>query len=248
MAEAQLGAAGGYKISEGPVIPASLPAEPADQSNGTEKAESPLLLALPRNPRELFVCWSVDWPAAFAENVPPDRQAHLQMHSSAEQRTIAVEPMSGSCIIPDLAPGQTYSVELGFYAPPRNWNIVATSNVVIMPFASEMSDDAIDVATIPFHLTFQRMLDVLGISDPSALMPLLARLQARVADESPLSAEDENILRSLELSPRDLRQTAAARAALLSSPSIGTRSQGHVYYGGSSEGFAESSWASQSGN
>src|SRR5256886_15361611 len=150
----------GYKISEGALTSSSLPRPDVEELTGLPvHFGEPLLVAIARDPRTLFVCWTVDWPAAFAKGLPADRWAHVRIRQNGNEKTVAVEPMSGSCAIEELEPGETYSVELGYYAPPETWNSVVTGNEVMMPLVSE-SDEMIEVATVPFHLTFQRILDV----------------------------------------------------------------------------------------
>src|SRR5438045_6076821 len=128
----------GYKVSEGPVTSSSL--RRRDVGELTEcpvHSGKPLLVAIARDPRTLFVCWSVDWPVAFAKGLPADRCAHVRIRQNGNEKTVAVEPMSGRCAIEELEPGATYSVELGYYAPPQAWNSVVTGNDVIMAFHSE---------------------------------------------------------------------------------------------------------------
>src|SRR5438270_11555836 len=171
----------GYKISEGPVTSSSLHRRDVDELTGLPAHHGkPLLVAIARDPRTLFVCWSVDWPAAFAKGLPADRCAHVRIRQNGNDKTVAVEPMSGSCAIEDLEPGETYSVELGYYAPPEKWNNVVTGNEVMMPFASEAGDELVDVATVPFHLTFQRMLNALRGAESGDLAQTLAEFQERV--------------------------------------------------------------------
>src|SRR5205807_5939625 len=121
----------GYKISEGPVTSSLLPQRDVEELTGLPAHYGkPLLVAIARDPQTLFVCWSVDWPAAFAKGLPADRCAHVRIRQNGNEKTIAVEPMSGSCAIEELEPGETYSVELGYYAPPETWNSVVTGNEV----------------------------------------------------------------------------------------------------------------------
>src|SRR5882724_8217084 len=229
----------GYKISEGPVTSSSSP-----RRNVEELTElpvhfgKPLLVAIARDPRTLFVCWSVDWPAAFAKGLPADRCAHVRIRQNGNEKTVAVEPMSGSCAIEELEPGETYAVELGYYAPRETWNSVVTGNEVMMPFASQ-SD--VDVATVPFHLTFQRMLSLFRGKNGDDLAQTLAQLQER-ANRSELSRDEAEVLRALDLSPEDLQKTAAARESLAKSERL--RERGERLFGGTSpsEGFGGSSW------
>src|SRR5438067_3828850 len=109
----------------------------------------------------------------------------------------------------------------------------------MMPFASEAGDELVDVATVPFHLTFQRMLKALRGTDGGDLAQTLADFQER-ANRSELSREESEVLRALDLSPEDLQKTAAARESLEKSQ----RLSGRAPFGGASpnEGFGGASW------
>ena len=199
----------------------------------------PLLVAIARDPQTLFVCWSVDWPAVFGNTLPVDRRAHVRLRQNRHERSIPVEPMSGSCAIENLEPGETYSVELGYFAPPETWNSVVTGNEVMMPFPSAAGNDLIDVATVPFHLTFQRILNALRGTDGDELTQTLAEFQGR-ASKSELTSEESEILRALDLTVENLRKTAAARESLAKSPRLAERAP----FGGTSpsEDFGGASW------
>ena len=199
----------------------------------------PLLIAIARDPRTLFVCWNVNWPATFDNGLPADRCAHLRLRHNGNDKTIAVEPMSGSCAVEDLEPGETYSVELGYYAPADTWNSVVIGNEVMMPFSSEAADDSVDVASVAFHLTFQQMLDALRGADSGDLAQGLADFQQK-ANRSELSRDETEVLRALNLSPEDIRKTATARESLRKSQRLSQRAS----FGGASpsEGFGRASW------
>jgi hypothetical protein len=238
---------GAYQISEGPVTSSSWHGGVADAAGDVPLPAhygTPLLLGIARDPRTLFVCWSVDWPSAFANGVPADRRAHVRLRSNAEDRTVDVEPTVGSCVIGTLEPGATYTVELGYYAPANSWNVIVTGNEVMMPFESEPTDEAIDVATVPFHLTFQRMLNVFRASNGGDLLSALARIQERAGAPSELRGEEREVLRALDLSEEDLRNHAAYREALRRSEKIRERGKKLFGFGGTSQGqgFGSSSW------
>src|SRR5437667_10995757 len=102
----------GYKISEGPVTSSSLPRPDVEELTGLPvHFGEPLLVAIARDPRTLFVCWSVYWPAAFAKGLPADRCAHVRIRHDGNEKTVAVEPMSGTCATKDLVPVEPNSAE-----------------------------------------------------------------------------------------------------------------------------------------
>ena len=233
----------GYKISEGPVTSSSLSWRKDEARDELTELPShhgtPLLVAIARDPRTLFVCWSVDWLAAFDNGLPADRCAHVRVRQNGNEKTVAVEPMSGSCAIEELEPGETYSVELGYYAPADTWNSVVMGNEVMMPFASGAGDQLVDVAMVPFHLTFQRMLNAFRGAGSGDLAQRLAEFQKR-AGTTMLTREESEILRALDLSPEDLQKTAAACESLEKSQRLSARAP----FGGASpsEGFGGASW------
>ena len=238
---------GVYQISEGPVTSSvrhSGIADAADDMSMPAHQGMPLLLAIARDPRSLFVCWSLDWTSAFATGVPADRRAYVRLRSNAEDRTVGVEPFVGSCVVETLEPGATYTVELGYYAPADSWNVIVTGNEVMMPLESESVNETIDIATVPFHLTFQRMLNVFRASNGGDLLSALARIQERAGAPSKLRGEDREVLRALDLSEEDLRNHAAYREALTKSEKIRERGGKLFGFGGASpdQGFGGSSW------
>jgi hypothetical protein len=132
-------------------------------------------------------------------------------------------------------------VELGYYAPAETWNCVVIGNEVMMPFASGSGGETIDVASVPFHLTFERILEAFASTNADDLADTLAKFQER-ASRSELSPDEFQVLRALNLSPEDLQKAASARESLAKSERIGER--GENFFSGSSpaEGFGGSSW------
>lgn len=242
---------GKYRISEGPITSSSLAAGVSDSTEIPFPAPSevPCLFAIARDPRSLFVCWSVDWPTVFTNGLPPDRRAHVRLRSRGKTKTVGVEPTVGSYIIQDLDPGETYGVELGYYAPADLWHAIAIGNEVMMPFESEPLGDDVEVATIPLHLSFERMLNLVGDDSPARLAQTLARIQDRAAKSEDLTARENEILRALQLSREDLRKHASYGDSLARSEKIRDRSEELVEAIGASprQGFAGSSRLSEFG-
>ena len=104
----------------------------------------------------------------------------------------------------------------------------------MMPFAAEASDELVEVTTIPFHLTFQRML-VCFADAKAATWRNGWRNSRNEPALTKLTREESEILRALDLSPEDLQKTAAARASLEKSQRLSARAP----FGGASpsEGF-----------
>src|SRR5205085_7715147 len=121
---------GEYRISNGPVVrfarsdpklPTDLPEVELPRVYG-----KPLLFAIARDPRTLFVYWNIDWPSIFENSAPVDRQVHLRIYRSddSEETTTAVEPMAGNCYLTVSESREKYRVEIGYYQPETIWNSV----------------------------------------------------------------------------------------------------------------------------
>jgi hypothetical protein len=160
------------------------------------------LFAIARDPHTLFAYWDVDWTEVFADNPPADRKAHLRIlwHDGIEETTAEVEPLAGSQLISVLHARSSYRIELGYYAPNEVWNSVAMSDAVVTPPDDVAENGPIDVATVPFHLSFQRMVDAFRGSkyDGDALVEILGRLQEHAdTSEASLPESEREILRAL---------------------------------------------------
>jgi hypothetical protein len=211
---------------------------------------APILFAIARDPRTIFTYWSIDWPTVFAKTIPVDRQAHLRVYRAdgVEEESVAVEPMSGNCSIAVSRPGGAYHVEVGYYQPADVWNSIATSNEVTMPRDSFADDGEVGLATIPFHLSFQRLLDLLGASKGDALAEIISRLQKRAVTDDErdlLSPEEWETVRAMKVSLEEIQRARAAFNASANAAALRTRAEEILGFGPSSPalGFGASSWS-----
>jgi hypothetical protein len=245
----------GYRISNGPVVrfarsESNLPSEFADMVELPKVYGAPFLFVVARDPRTLFVYWNVDWSAIFENTAPVDRQVHLRVYreDGTEEKMHAVEPMAGNYFVNVSKPRGHYRVELGYYQPSAVWNSVATSEQVAMPSEQVSHDDDVDLATIPFHLSFQRLIDSFRASKPEALTELVSRLQTRaISDEERalLSKQDWEILRSMKLSVEEIAAAHDAFRDRENGAALRRRAETLLGNGSSSPGraFGESSWS-----
>ena len=215
-----------FVLSNRPLVPPELPEQASsgpfrDYENLGELPRSygrPVLFGIARDPHTLFAYWEIDWKDAFGSKPPADRQVHLRVISDdgSEETRVTVEPFAGNhCVAVSQARG-SYRIELGYHEPADIWNSVATSEAIATPPDDVSANDAIDVATIPLHLSFQRMVDTFRASkyDGDALVEIVGRLQERadVPGDEELTATDRELLRAIDLG---LSQTEAAQRARL---------------------------------
>jgi hypothetical protein len=207
--------ADGFRISNGPIIRLSEDRRLHDTEQVVELPRvqgAPTLFAIARDPQTIFAYWEIEWPDIFSSGPPADQQVHLRLlrAGGAEETSTAAEPLAGSCYLTVSRPGAAYRVEIGYYRPEHQWNSVAISEEVEMPPEMVAAAQDVDLATIPFHLSFQRLIDLFRASDPNALAEIICRLEKRaITDEEQafLSDEEWEILRAMNLSLDEIRSS-----------------------------------------
>jgi len=240
----------GFRISNGPIIGSAADIE-RESSELPRVQGAPTLFAIARDPNTIFTYWSVDWATIFAKTMPVDRQVHLRVYRAdgVEEKSAAVEPMAGNCYIAVSRPSDSYHVEIGYYQPADVWHLVAVSDEVAMPPDKVVEVADVDLVTIPFHLSFQRLLDFFRVSNGDALVEVISRFQKRaLTDEARelLTPEEREILHAMNLS---LLEIAAARRAFLDRADdqmLRKRTEAILGFGSTSplQGFGGPSWGS----
>jgi Domain of unknown function (DUF4912) len=207
----------GFHISRKPVVHVTAEVRLDDGGDSVGLLQvygPPILFAIARDSRTIFVSWSIDWPSVFAKALPAGREVHLRVYRAdgLEEKSLAVEPMATMHYVTIPGPHGSYRVEIGYYRPADVWNSVATSNEVLMPPNGIAETAELDLATIPFHVSFQQLLDLLGTTD-TALASVLSRFQKRaLSSDEPrgLRPGQTKTLGKLNVSPSEI--AAAWRA------------------------------------
>lgn len=208
-----------FQISSGPLVSSRAPDPVEDESSWPDNQSQPLLLAVARNPRELFVCWSVDWLAEFEGRPPTDRQVHVRLRSGETVRSTPVEPLRGSIVIKDLDPGRTYEVELGYFTPTNQWHAVVAGYELMMPVEKAGPDDTVDYATLPLHLAFHRLRRIFDNVEEEAVAPALSRLETQ-AENGELTNNNKRRLARLDLTEAERERGTEQKRALKQAPTI----------------------------
>ena len=191
---------------------------------------SPRLLAIARDPWTIFAYWKVDWPSIFKNAAPVDRQVHLRVHCAdgLEEKEAAIEPMGGMHYVTMSQRHRACRIEIGYYQPADVWHSVAMSNEIVIPPAEMSEAEHVDLATIPFHLRFQQLVDLFGASNDDGLATVISRFQTRALSSGryeKLSPEERKILRRAGVA---LSELADARRAFNQLDSEKLRKQAEV--------------------
>jgi hypothetical protein len=208
----------GFQISKEPVVRAA--ADDGLQNIGggvglPRAYGAPIFFAIARDPRCIFAGWNIDWLSVFEKTMPVDRQVYLRVYRAygPEEKPVAVEPMAGMHYVATSEPHGSYRLDIGYYQPADIWHSVAMSNETVMPPHDIVQTADVDLVTIPFHLSFQQLLDSLGATNNTELATAISQFQKCALNSevrAPLSPEEKRILRRLDVSLPDI---AAARRA-----------------------------------
>ena len=162
----------------------------------------PRLLAVARDPWTVFAYWDVDWASIFKNATPVDRQVHVRIHCAdgLEEKEAAVEPMAGMHYVTMSQRHRICRLEIGYYQPADIWHSVVKSNEIVMPPAEISKAEDVDLATIPFHIRFQQLIDLLEPATQTQLAVVVSEFEKQVLDSgnpSSLSAKQKMFFRKL---------------------------------------------------
>ena len=142
-------------------------------------ANSIFLIA--RDPQWLFTFWDIDW-AYFPANVARDGEKKIFLkifENDRELSAIEVNPDAKNWYIPVPKAATTYHVEIGYFGGKDKWTPIARSGSATTPADALSAEESAEFATLPFHLTFQRLVDIVktAMEQGESLVSALARLQ-----------------------------------------------------------------------
>src|SRR4029078_2111850 len=165
----------------------------------------PFLFAIARDPRTIFVNWNIDWRSAFEKAMPADRQVHLRVIGGEDvvETTVSVEPMSAMHYVTISGLHNSYCVEIGYFQPFDTWHSVATSGEVEMPRQGTVNLADAELATIPYHLSFQQLAVLFPTTSDTSVARVGSEFQTRVlSSDNPneTAPSDTQILGRLNLS------------------------------------------------
>ncbi|MEO6871309.1 MAG: DUF4912 domain-containing protein [Chthoniobacterales bacterium] len=189
-----------FRISDQPVVETRrAPEQPDEQAgNGSRDLAAPVgddaLHMLARDPRSLFVYWTLDWDRRFAVANLAARPVHLRIfrEDESEETTTAIDPRAGFTFVDVSAPGAGYRCEIGC-CEGEDWKTLARSEADATPAAAMSDDLAADFATLPLHLSFQRLIDIFRANpaEKTKLSQSVAHMQSKARTlQASMSPED----------------------------------------------------------
>ena len=157
-----------------------------------------LIFLVAQDPHWLFTYWDID----ISRHPGGPCFLRVEQASGVLEKEIEVSFEARNWYIPVAKAGGSYSVEIGFQRQGK-WNALARSPIVTTPRDRFSESTVFDFATIPIHLSFQRLVESVSHSLASSeeLLPALIKLQqgfpAGVSSGFSLEAPEREILQSL---------------------------------------------------
>ena len=137
-----------------------------------------------RDPHWLFVYWDLDLESFDRKLMMEDEATfYLKVYRENGELVdqIRVNNQAKNWYFPINDAGVSYYVELGFNNHQYQWSVVGRSNEAFAP-ADAFSEGPVEFASVPFHLSFNRMLEMARseMHTGKSLVSSLASLQGNV--------------------------------------------------------------------
>ena len=187
----------GFHLSGEPVVRSNrIPASSDGARSGGLPASygTDLLYVIARDPKSLFVYWDLNWRRLFMRAGVSARQVHLRIYreDGSIEGTHEINPFRGHCYVDVASAGTGYYCEIGCFVG-EEWTSLVRSGKATTP-QDRMSDDiSAQFATLPIHLSFQRLLEMVRATGPegATLAQSVAGLQARTHVTQDTATPDE---------------------------------------------------------
>ena len=127
------------------------------------------------DPRQLFAYWDL----APSEGTGKKYSLHICHPNGEIESKVDILPNEAGRYLAASRPNGTYYVELGAYSRNGVWQPVASSGRVTLPAEGLAGETEPKFATLPFHLSFQRLMELIegAMGSKEDLTAALARLQ-----------------------------------------------------------------------
>jgi hypothetical protein len=157
-----------------------------------------ILYLIARDPHSLFSYWDIKWSKyPKSKMLGDERKIFLRVCAldDAEELRVEIDPEAKNWHLPAAKSSFVYYAELGYLDKKGAWKPIVRSNPAATPPTTLSEDMRADFATIPFHLTFQRLMEMVGGVKRSGetLAGTLSRLQTEAGNLAAKLGSIENL-------------------------------------------------------
>lgn len=190
---------GGFQISQEPVTGdgpggdahkydiAAEPAPPAERPAYEDLGELPAsyhedrLFLAARDPHWLYSYWDFDWSRHPGDAMLGGMRQFFLRTSTAEgedEAVFEIQPEARNWYVPVARPGATYMADIGFFEKDGAWHSIVRSGPATTPPDHAAREESADFATVPAHLSYERLLEMVRakMADGESLLAALARI------------------------------------------------------------------------
>ncbi|MDB6155720.1 MAG: Rho termination factor, N-terminal domain protein [Chthoniobacteraceae bacterium] len=158
-----------HKYEAAPVqeYPQEAPVSPVYEDLGTLPAtyNEDTLFVVARDPRWLFSYWDFNWtqyPAPLHRYNVAQFFLRIRSESGGDEVTVEVKPEARNWYVPVDLPDTEYIADIGFFEKGGAWHSIAKSAPARTPAEALAEDAAAHFATVPAHLAFERLLELVA--------------------------------------------------------------------------------------
>jgi hypothetical protein len=172
-----------HKFNVGSTAPGSGAGGPAYEDLGDLPGSyyEDTLFLVARDPRWLFSYWDFNWskyPAAdFRGGV---KQFFLKVTTSGggDAALVEINPDARNWYVSVNSPETAYFAEIGFFDKTGAWHEIVRSGMAVTPADALSEEGGANFATVPAHLTFERLLEMVKAKmlEGETLIEALARI------------------------------------------------------------------------
>ena len=139
------------------------------------------LFLVARDPRWLFSYWDFNWTKYPAGSFRGGVEAvflKIATTAGADAALVEINPEARNWYVSVNSPETAYTAEIGFFDKSGAWNGVVQSGVAVTPSDAVSSEAGADFATVPAHLSFERLLEMVKekMMEGESLIEALARI------------------------------------------------------------------------
>jgi hypothetical protein len=137
------------------------------------------LFLIARDPHWMFAYWDVNWPAWQPKAALGKFYLKLYGEDGSAEMTTEIHPEARNWYLPVKQAGTPYFAELGFFGADGEWVTIVRSSTTATPSDQFSESTEADFATVPIHLTFQHLVEMVRghMQEGESLIAALARLQ-----------------------------------------------------------------------